>query len=38
MAVKKPAYLEPSFLWEGIVIAVVAILALFVVASLQGYV
>jgi len=36
MAVKKPAYDEPSYFWESIVIALVIGLALFMVASYQG--
>ena len=38
MAVKKPANYEPSYLWESIVIALVVGLALFMVASYQGFV
>ena len=38
MAVKKPAYDEPSYFWESIVVVLVAVLALFMVASYQGFV
>lgn len=38
MAVKKPAYDEPSYIWEGIVIVLVVGLALLMVASYQGFV
>jgi len=38
MAVKKPAYDEPSYFWETIVIALVVGLTLFMVASYQGFV
>ena len=38
MAVKKPAYDEPSYFWESVVVALVVGLALFMVASYQGFV
>lgn len=37
MTIKKPAYDEPSYFWEGIVIAIVIGLALLMVASYQGF-
>lgn len=38
MPVKKAAYDEPSYFWEGVVIALVAVIGLFLVASYQGFV
>ena len=38
MAVKKAAYNEPSYFWEGVVIAIVAVITLFLVAAYQGFV
>ena len=37
MSIKKPAYYEPSYIWEVIAIVLVAVLALLMVASYQGY-
>ena len=37
MAVKKPAYDEPSYFWESVVIALVVGLVLFIVASYKGF-
>jgi hypothetical protein len=38
MAVKKPAYYEPSYFWEVIVIALVVVLVLLMVESYRGFV
>jgi len=38
MAVKNPAYYEPSYFCEVIVIDLVVVLVLFMVASYQGFV
>jgi hypothetical protein len=38
MSVKKPAYDEPSYFWESLVISLVVGLALFMVASYTGFV
>ena len=38
MSVKKPAYDEPSYFGESVVVAIVAGLVLFLVASYQGFV
>ena len=34
---KKPAYYEPSYFWEGVVIAVVVVLGLFLGGAYQGF-
>jgi hypothetical protein len=38
MAVKKAAYDEPPYFWEGVVIAIVAVIVLFLVAAYKGFV
>jgi hypothetical protein len=38
MAIKKAAYDEPSYFWEGVVIAIVAVIALFLLAAYKGFV
>ena len=38
MSVKKPAYDEPSYFWESVLIAIAVWLVLFLVASYQGFV
>ena len=37
MAGKKAAYDEPSYFWEGVVIARVAVIVLFLVAAYKGF-
>jgi hypothetical protein len=37
MTVKKPAYNEPSYFWEGVVVALVAVFALFLVGAYEGF-
>ena len=37
MAIKKAAYDEPSYFWEGVVIAIVAVIVLFLVAAYKGF-
>jgi len=37
MAVKKPAYDEPPYFWGSVVVAIVAWLVLFLVASYEGF-